>query len=48
MRTLKSLTIFAAALVASAGVPVAQDKGMGSQPPAKAIGPCGIYGRVRS
>jgi PRC-barrel domain len=39
MRTLQVLSIFAAALIASAGFPAAQDKGMGDQPPAKQSAP---------
>jgi hypothetical protein len=39
MRILQLSSIFAAALIATAGIPAAQDKGMGDQPPAKQAAP---------
>jgi hypothetical protein len=39
MRTLQVPSIFAAALIASAGITAAQEKGMGDQPPAKQSAP---------
>jgi hypothetical protein len=39
MTILQFPSIFAAALIASAGIPAAQDKGMGDQPPAKQSAP---------